>query len=111
MIVLLLIIILCQTVCLIILIGHSKRRLSLVKAASQPLLKPDISSCRNLLSLREKEILAMICHGLSNREIADRLSLSKRTVDHHRANILTKTASNNTAELVVFSIRSGLIDI
>ena len=49
--------------------------------------------------------------GLSNQEIADELFISKRTVDKHRANILEKTGCKNTASLVVYAIRNGIVDI
>jgi DNA-binding NarL/FixJ family response regulator len=63
------------------------------------------------LSSRELEILAMVCRGLSNQEIADELYISKRTVDKHRANILEKTGCKNTANLVVYAIKRGLVEI
>ncbi len=63
------------------------------------------------LSRRELEILLAICAGLSNQEIADKLFISKRTVDKHRANIMLKTGSKNTANLVVYAIKNGLVEI
>ena len=63
------------------------------------------------LSARETEILVCVCRGLSNQEIADKLFISKRTVDKHRANILEKTGCRNTASLVVYAIRQGLVDL
>ncbi|MFZ2338734.1 MAG: response regulator transcription factor [Bacteroidales bacterium] len=63
------------------------------------------------LSKREKEILLKICEGLSNQEIAENLFISKRTVDKHRANLLGKTNSKNTASLILFAIRHKLIEI
>ena len=63
------------------------------------------------LSRREKEILFKICEGLSNHEIAEELFISKRTVDKHRANLLAKTGSKNTASLILFAIRNKLIEI
>lgn len=63
------------------------------------------------LSKREKEILLKICEGLSNQEIAGTLFISKRTVDKHRANLLGKTNSKNTASLILFAIRNKLIEI
>jgi DNA-binding NarL/FixJ family response regulator len=63
------------------------------------------------LSKREKEVLLKICEGLSNQEIADNLFISKRTVDKHRANLLGKTNSKNTASLILFAIRNKLIEI
>ncbi len=63
------------------------------------------------LSDREIEILVEVCRGLSNQEIADRLFISKRTVDKHRANILEKTGCRNTANLVVYAIKNRLVEI
>jgi DNA-binding NarL/FixJ family response regulator len=63
------------------------------------------------LSERELEVLIEICQGLSNVEIADKLFISKRTVEKHRANILLKTGCKNTASLVVFAIRNHLVEI
>ena len=64
-----------------------------------------------LLSDREKEILLLICKGLSNQEIGDRLFSAKRTVDKHRANILEKTGCKNTANLVVWAIKNSVVAI
>jgi len=63
------------------------------------------------LSKREKEILYKICEGFSNHEIAESLFISKRTVDKHRANLLGKTNSKNTASLILFAIKNKLIEI
>ena len=63
------------------------------------------------LSQRELQILLLICQGLSNVEIAEKLFISKRTVDKHRANILAKTRCKNTANLVVYSIKNQLVEI
>lgn len=65
----------------------------------------------NALSEREIEILVEVCRGLSNQEIADKLFISKRTVDKHRANILEKTGCKNTANLVVYAIKNRLVEI
>jgi DNA-binding NarL/FixJ family response regulator len=64
-----------------------------------------------VLSKREKEILLKICEGMSNQEIAETLFISKRTVDKHRANLLGKTNSKNTASLILYAIRNKLIEI
>lgn len=63
------------------------------------------------LSKREMEILYKICEGLSNQEIADTLFISKRTVDKHRANLLSKTNSKNTASLILYAIKNKIIEI
>ena len=65
----------------------------------------------DMLSDREEEILVGICQGLSTQEIADRLFISKRTVDKHRANILEKSGCKNTASLVVYAIKNGLVEV
>ena len=65
----------------------------------------------NELSERETEILILICQGLSNQEIGDKLFISKRTVDKHRANILEKSESKNTAQLVVYAIKNRLVEL
>ncbi len=62
------------------------------------------------LSKREVQVLAEICKGLSNHEIADVLFISKRTVDKHRANLLSKTNSKNTANLIMYAMKNKLID-
>ena len=63
------------------------------------------------LSEREVEILVAICRGLSTQEIADELFISKRTVDKHRANILEKSGCKNTASLVVYAIKNGIVEL
>lgn len=63
------------------------------------------------LSTRELEVLQLIVHGKSNKEIAIVLKLSVNTVSVHRANIMQTLRIHNTAELVVYAIRSGLVSI
>jgi DNA-binding NarL/FixJ family response regulator len=63
------------------------------------------------LSTRELEVLQLIVHGKSNKEIAVVLGLSVNTIAVHRANIMQTLAIHNTAELVVYAIRTGLVSI
>lgn len=63
------------------------------------------------LSDREKEIILLICQGLSNAEISEKLFLSKRTVEKHRSNILEKTNTKNTASLVMYAIKNKLVTV
>jgi two-component system, NarL family, response regulator NreC len=63
-----------------------------------------------LLSPRESEVLRLIARGLTNRQIAKNLSLSIRTVESHRANLINKLGSNNRAELIRFAIEHHMID-
>jgi DNA-binding NarL/FixJ family response regulator len=63
------------------------------------------------LTPRELEILQLIVNGKSNKEIADHLNLSANTVAVHRANIMDSLGIHKTAELVVYAIRNGLVNI
>ena len=63
------------------------------------------------LTPREVEILQLICDGKSNKEIAVHLDLSANTVAVHRANIMDALGIHKTAELVVYAIRNGLVNI
>lgn len=65
----------------------------------------------NEISERELEILFHVCKGLSNQEIADQLFISERTVDKHRANLLSKTGCRNTAALVMYAIKNKMIEV
>jgi DNA-binding NarL/FixJ family response regulator len=85
---------------------------SVLKSLSQsgkPLM-PD-HAADGLLSSRELEVLQMICREYTNNEIADRLYLSTKTIDFHRANLLKKTNSRNVAGLVIYAVKHNLIDI
>ena len=63
------------------------------------------------LTPREVEILQLICDGKSNKEIASQLELSANTVAVHRANIMDALGIHKTAELVVYAIRNGLVNV
>ena len=63
------------------------------------------------LTAREVEILQLICDGKSNKEIAAQLDLSVNTVALHRAHIMDALGIHKTAELVVYAIRNGLVNI
>jgi DNA-binding NarL/FixJ family response regulator len=63
------------------------------------------------LTRREVEILQLICDGKSNKEIAVQLELSANTVAVHRANIMDALGIHKTAELVVYAIRNGLVNV
>jgi len=63
------------------------------------------------LTAREIEILQLICDGKSNKEIAAQLDLSVNTVAVHRANIMDALGIHKTAELVVYAIRNGLVNV
>jgi DNA-binding NarL/FixJ family response regulator len=69
----------------------------------RPVIKDEI------LSDREIQIVELICYGFSAGEIANKLFLSKRTVEKHRANILDKTNCNNTAKLVAWAMKNNFV--
>jgi DNA-binding NarL/FixJ family response regulator len=61
------------------------------------------------LSEREREVFQLIAEGRTNKEVADLLSISAATVETHRARILQKLEVHNTAELVLYAVRRGVI--
>jgi DNA-binding NarL/FixJ family response regulator len=87
-------------------------------AAGETVLDPNVAKPSTLkgerdaaLTPRELEILQLIVEGKSNKEIADQLHVSANTVAVHRANIMDALGIHKTAELVVYAIRNGLVNI
>ena len=87
-------------------------------ADGQTVLDPKVVKPSNLkgeknlgLTNRELEILQLIVNGKSNKEIASDLDLSVNTVSVHRANIMEALGIHNTAELVVYAIKNGLVTL
>lgn len=87
-------------------------------AAGEQVLAPELSRNSQLkgeakarLTVRELQILQLIVDGKSNKEIAGHFSLSANTVAVHRANIMDALGIHKTAELVVYAIRNGLVNI
>lgn len=64
----------------------------------------------HILTRREIEILRLIASGFTNKKIADKLSISVKTVETHRAKILQKLDAHTTAELVRYAIKTGLLE-
>ncbi len=62
------------------------------------------------LTRREREVLAGVADGLSNRRIGEKLSISPRTVEIHRANMLNKMGANHTSEAIRIAIEASLIN-
>jgi DNA-binding NarL/FixJ family response regulator len=61
------------------------------------------------LSDRELQIIDLVANGLTNQEIAEKLEISKRTVDNHISNVLTKTKTDNRVALVRWALLWGKI--
>src|SRR5919205_542802 len=62
------------------------------------------------LTAREMDIVSAIAEGQSNRQIAERLSISLQTVKHHLTSIFDKTGASNRLELALLAIRQGVVD-
>jgi two-component system response regulator NreC len=63
----------------------------------------------HLLTDREKEVLQLLAEGRSNKEVATILDLGLSTVETHRANLMQKLGLHNTAEIVLYAVRKGII--
>jgi DNA-binding NarL/FixJ family response regulator len=75
----------------------------------RPLTPGGFYNSKILLSEREKEVLTLLCEGLSTNEIGEKIFLSPRTVEGHRLRILEKTGTKNTAGMVAFAFRNNLV--
>lgn len=87
------------------------RRVAAGEQVLDPRLGKPATGDPGTLTTRELEVLQLIVHGKSNRDIATVLGLSVNTVAVHRANIMQSLGIHNTAELVVHAIRNGLVSI
>jgi DNA-binding NarL/FixJ family response regulator len=79
----------------------------------QKVLHPEVAADTKKidgLSYRELEVLRLIAEGLTNNAIAEKLFVSRRTVETHRQNILEKTQVKNTAALVKYAVEHGLLN-
>lgn len=63
------------------------------------------------MSVREREVLKLLAEGYSNKEIAEFLMISVKTVETHRANIMKKNNFRNITELVLYAARNNIIEI
>jgi DNA-binding NarL/FixJ family response regulator len=95
-------------------LGPAVRRVAAGETVFDPQIEPRsaLKGERNSgLTPRELEVLQMIVDGKSNKEIAVALDLSANTVAVHRANIMNALGIHKTAELVVYAIRAGLVNV
>lgn len=75
-----------------------------------------VATCRGRLEItgeiltpRERQILQMVAEGVTSRDIAERLGISKRTVEHHRANMMKKLKIKRVADLIKYAIGRGFV--
>ena len=84
---------------------------------SQELLQKVIVSFNNKskvnigLTNREKEVLLLICNGLTNNEIGEKLFISPKTADNYRTSLLKKTKTKNSAHMVMFAMKYKLVEL
>lgn len=70
---------------------------------------PPVRIAPEQLTVREKQVLTLVAEGRKSKEVAKLLSISIRTVEHHRANIMKKTEIRSTADLIKYAIQKGFI--
>ncbi|ALN92463.1 response regulator [Lysobacter gummosus] len=82
------------------------------RALAEQLRHPerDLGNPYGRLTPREREVFHLIAEGLTTKEIARQLTISVKTAENHRARVLEKLAVRNTAELVRYALRKGLLD-
>jgi two-component system response regulator NreC len=81
----------------------------LVEDYVRTLQKRGLTDSYHLLTDREKDILHLLAEGRSNKEVAALLDLGVSTVETHRANLMQKLNLHNTAEIVLYAVRKGII--
>ena len=81
----------------------------LVEDYMRQLQQRGLTDSYHLLTDREKEVLQLLAEGRSNKEVATLLDLGVSTVETHRSNLMQKLNLHNTAEIVLYAVRKGLI--
>lgn len=66
---------------------------------------------RAVLTERERAVLQMVAEGMSNKEMADRMNLSAKTVEHHRAALMGKLDLHDVARLTRYAVRQGMVSV
>ena len=82
----------------------------ILQKLTDKLLNPGVDKF-NTLTSREKEILLLVCSGLTSVEIAEKLFISPKTVEVHRSNIFSKLQVRNSAELIIWAIKNKVFVI
>lgn len=87
------------------------KKLIFEKFYSDEKVKKPKKALPNQLTQREMEVLALLASGISNRHIAETLSISVKTVETHKAHILIKLGLNNNAELIRYATKNNIISV
>ena len=82
------------------------------RALAEQMQNPDraVEDPYGRLTAREREVFHLVVEGLTTKEIARRLDISVKTAENHRARVIAKVGVRNTAELVRYALRRGLLD-
>lgn len=90
-------------------LSRSLRSRTLIASLGQRPAAPEGQHAR--LSVRERVVLEMVAEGLTNSEVAQRLKISRRTVESHRANLMQKLGIRTQADLIRFAIRHNIVQV
>lgn len=71
--------------------------------------KVNLSSVETI-SEREKEVLELLCQQYTTQQMADKLFLSPKTIESHKANLMVKTGAKNASGLIIYAIQNGIVD-
>ncbi|MEP2024647.1 MAG: response regulator transcription factor [Reichenbachiella sp.] len=77
----------------------------------QPQLEEKTTATNDILSAREIEVLEYVVKGLTTNQIAEKLHVSTHTINSHRKNMLKKLELTSPVELIVYAVKSGLVDL
>jgi len=80
-------------------------------ASHQPERNEETLAARGSLTEREREVLQLVAEGYTSQEVAAKLCISVKTVEHHRAHIMEKLHLHNRAALVKYAVREGLVRV
>ena len=82
------------------------------RALAEQMQNPDraVEDPYGRLTAREREVFHLVIEGMTTKEIARRLDISVKTAENHRARVISKVGVRNTAELVRYALRRGLLD-
>jgi DNA-binding NarL/FixJ family response regulator len=83
----------------------------LLTSGGQPEVAPEKDEKYSSLTAREKEVLSFVAKDNSNRQIAEKLSISPKTVENHRTNLMKKLDIHSKIELIRYAARLGIIDV
>lgn len=82
-----------------------------IPAAAQALLAAGVQPPASVLTKREIQVMEMLARGMTNREVADHLEISTKTVDTHRGHVMKKLRIRNNADLTRFAVKHGYVTV